>query len=931
MRRIIPHSSLAAVIGGVALLGGLTPIENRLAALRFRSLASPATGRVVVVSVDVASLRRAGGWPIAADAAAIRGLLDAGAERIALSGDFDAVTPETDEALTAAIRPFPGRVVVSPTGGGDPAREKPVDPNTLPAFAKVATLARPGASVDRDGAVRRYRYNDGSNVRSLASALIGRSAPAGHDRLDCGITVESIPHLAWSDVLAGRFPRSEVDGRFVIIGPAETGAAALTVPVAGRIPVPTLEALAAESLLQGRVMRQVPRWVTVLITLALGALFGVLIAILPPWIGLLAALPAVILLVGLPFLAQSAGGLLVEVSSWCLTVTGCYLLGLSRIVRQQNVAVNTSTQRMRQSERMTRRVLDKSLDAIVMVDRQGDILAINPACETLFGVTRREVTGQNVGRILDNSIGVFATDDGEAEGEAPRLLQSTGRRKDGRRFPVELAVVPIEDGDRTIRVGFIRDITARQAQEDLLRHQATHDALTGLPNRVLLQERVAEALKEARTDKQAVAFMILDLDRFKEINDTLGHQAGDALLQTIARRLEAPLRQSDTIARLGGDEFAVLLPMSGAAAAHLVATRLVESLEESFELSGLSLHVEASIGVSIFPDHGEEPAMLIQRADVAMYAAKKSGTRIRFYEASDDFSSVQQLSLKSDLRRALETNEFELHYQPKVAAAGGLLGVEALLRWNHPKRGRLAPGEFIGIAEHTGLIRGITAWALKEAIRQAAIWDRAGLELPVAVNLSARNLLQGDLPATVDSLLKKYNLPPERAVLEITESMIVEDPKLASDVVGRLRGLGVRISIDDFGTGYSSLSYLRNFPASELKIDKSFVTCVEENPGDRAIVRSTIELAHNLGLRCIAEGVENEGAWQLLQSLGCDGAQGYFFSKPLPAGPLEAWVADSRWARMSLGTLPDAYRASEGEEDELWKQVAEVREILERR
>jgi EAL domain-containing protein (putative c-di-GMP-specific phosphodiesterase class I) len=332
--------------------------------------------------------------------------------------------------------------------------------------------------------------------------------------------------------------------------------------------------------------------------------------------------------------------------------------------------------------------------------------------------------------------------------------------------------------------------------------------------------------------------------------------------------------------------------------------------------------------VAIFPEHGADAATLIQKADVAMYAAKRSGTRIRFYEPSDDFSSVRQLSLRSDLHQAVESNEFELHYQPKVAAAGGLLGVEALLRWNHPKLGRLAPGEFIGMAEHTGLIRGITGWALNEAIRQAAAWENAGLTLPVAVNLSARNLLQRDLPSSVDWLLKKYHLPPDRCVLEITESMIVEDPKLASEVVGRLRSLGVRISIDDFGTGYSSLSYLQHFPASELKIDRSFVTGVEENPGDRAIVRSTIELAHNLGLSCIAEGVETESAWELIKTLGCDGAQGYLFAKPLPAKALEEWVAESQWARKSPGTDAELYRPEVGEADELRNEVAEGREIL---
>ena len=427
-------------------------------------------------------------------------------------------------------------------------------------------------------------------------------------------------------------------------------------------------------------------------------------------------------------------------------------------------------------------------------------------------------------------------------------------------------------------------------------HQALHDALTDLPNRTLFHDRVGQALAAARREHLPVAVMIMDLDRFKEVNDTLGHASGDELLQQAGVRLRAALRESDTVARLGGDEFGVLLPrVVDSAAALTVARKLRKALEEPFTIHGLALQIEASVGIALYPEHGDDVHSLLQRADVAMYVAKEHPGGCEVYAKERDDYSPNRLTLLTELRRAIDVGELVLHYQPKAdLKTGRVTGVEALVRWNHPTRGLVRPDEFIPPAQKTGVIVPLTFFVLNEALRQARTWQLEGLDLCVGVNLSARNLLDVQLPDTVGGLLAKWEVPPSLLELEITESTILADPVRAMNVLSRLNGMGVRLAIDDFGTGYSSLAYLKRLPVDELKIDKSFVQGMEEDENDAVIVRSTIDLGRNLGLRVVAEGVESAAAWRLLAALGCDVAQGYYVSRPVPAAELAAWLRGRR-------------------------------------
>jgi diguanylate cyclase (GGDEF)-like protein len=422
------------------------------------------------------------------------------------------------------------------------------------------------------------------------------------------------------------------------------------------------------------------------------------------------------------------------------------------------------------------------------------------------------------------------------------------------------------------------------------RRQAHTDDLTGLGNRRLLHAEMNAALKPGGKPPK-LALLVIDLDRFKEINDAFGHEIGDQLLRLVGPRLERTLVPGDVLVRLGADEFAVLVREADVHRAAEVATRLLAVLETPFTLEGVALHIDASIGIAVYPDHAADGAGLLQRADIAMYQAKEARTGWHLYDAEPTEYGRGRLQLIEDLRAALTTDQLVLHYQPKVdASSRQVVGVEALVRWQHPTQGLLYPDTFLPVAEQTRLMRSLASVVLQMALEQAAVWRNAGRDLSVAVNLSVANLLDAHLPLEVARLLTSFHLPPSALELEITESTLMIDPVRSKEVLEALRGLGVRLAVDDYGTGYSSLAYLRELAVDELKLDKSFVIPMLENPDAAAIVRSTVDLAHALGLRMVAEGVESEQHLEELARLGCDVAQGYHISRPVPAAQLDEWL-----------------------------------------
>ena len=470
----------------------------------------------------------------------------------------------------------------------------------------------------------------------------------------------------------------------------------------------------------------------------------------------------------------------------------------------------------------------------------------------------------------------------------------------GKKFYFQISCTGIvEDGYLKRVWGTTKDITARRRYEEKLRYQSLHDSLTGLPNREKLYQDMEQCFAQ-RNGEQISALLLIDLDRFKEINDTLGHNVGDRLLQMVGPRLAAEMAEvPGTVARLGGDEFAVFLPrIRSTHQAVVFGHRLLDALAQEFDLGVFCTQMAASIGIAISPHQAQDCHTLMRYADIAMYHAKTQMLGLSIYSADADPHSPKRLAMMSELGRAIRENQLCLYFQPKVILdERRCYGFEALIRWIHPELGFVPPDDFIPIAEFTSLIHPLTAWVLEKSIAQCRQWQMQGLSLSVAVNLSARNLMDENIPKLVERLLIKYQLPPSRLELEITESSIMSDPNRALRILQQLHELGVHLSIDDFGTGYSSLAYLKRLPVQTLKIDNSFVRNMLEDLQDELIVNSTIHLAHNLGLTVVAEGVENEELLQRLSSMGCDEAQGYFIGRPMALNNADQWLVESGWIK----------------------------------
>ena len=457
-------------------------------------------------------------------------------------------------------------------------------------------------------------------------------------------------------------------------------------------------------------------------------------------------------------------------------------------------------------------------------------------------------------------------------------------------------VVVVMDRSVLLVLLFLLPLTAIYANAAISlqrEHQALHDELTGLPNRTLLLRKTGEALAEAARSGSKTGFLLLDLDRFKEVNDTLGHPVGDGLLRLVAHRLTHSVRPGDVVARLGGDEFAVLLPaVRQVSAAREVAARLRAALAEPVRLEGMSFQIEASVGIALYPDDAGAVEVLLQRADVAMYLAKERRTGVETYVSDCDRNSPARLALLGDLRRAIDRAELELHYQPKVTLADGQThGMEALLRWRHPQRGMLMPGDFLAVAEQSYVMRDLTTWVVESACNKAARWRREGLDVQVSVNLCARDLLDSRLADTVDRGLSLYGLPPDALMLEISEQVLTGEPAHAIATAEELTRLGVPLSLDGFGTGYSSLVRLRRLRVNEVKIDASFIRRMLDSPDDELIVRSLVELVRALGIRSVAKGVETAEAAAALRAMGCDAAQGWHFSGALAPMQATEWLS----------------------------------------
>ncbi|NMG02534.1 EAL domain-containing protein [Azoarcus taiwanensis] len=541
--------------------------------------------------------------------------------------------------------------------------------------------------------------------------------------------------------------------------------------------------------------------------------------------------------------------------------------------------------------RLLSTVFTNASEGMLITDARARILAANPAFTQITGYPLDEVLGQTPALLRSGEhpedfyrqMWAVLTRDGEWHGEI------WNRRRDGSVYPEWLSISAVRDQGSGIShyIGVFSDMSERKAAEARIRFLAHHDTLTGLPNRVLMQDRLNQAVRNARRSKRHVAVLCLDLDRFKTINDSLGPEVGDQLIVKVAERCRATLRETDTLSRQGGDEFVIVLPeLEHAEDAAVAARKLLVALDTPFNLGDHQLAVSASIGIALHPGDGSTAAALIKNADIAMYRAKERGrARYEFYAEDINVATVGKLLLENQLRRAVSAGELMLHYQPKFAIEGArLIGFEALLRWRHPEQGELSPAAFLQVAEEAGLITEIGTWVLGEACAQQARWREQGhLNVPVAVNVSAQQFERQDIVALIRQSLEEHELPAPMLELELTETTLMRDPAMAADTLQRLRAMGVTLAIDDFGTGYASLSYLHLLPVQTVKIDRSFVAPIGSTDVDGKIASAIIALAHSLGMIVVAEGVETETQRALLAARGCDQIQGYLLGKPMSA------------------------------------------------
>ncbi len=562
---------------------------------------------------------------------------------------------------------------------------------------------------------------------------------------------------------------------------------------------------------------------------------------------------------------------------------------------------------LQRSRLETERIMDVVPEGILLTDQAGRIVMANARCEALFGYRREELLGQ--------SLEILLPEDRRAAHQVLRAdfvarprsrdmgtpgLDLQARRKDGSVFPVDVSLAPLQTDEGLWVVAAVRDVSERRHFEEQILHQATHDALTGLPNRLLYRQLLEQAMRQAERDETLLAVLFLDLDGFKTINDTLGHGAGDALLVQVAARIRGALRASDVVGRLGGDEFTILL--AGIRHVHVIsqiADNILAAIARPYEVEGREVNITASIGITVFPLDDANADSLLRNADTAMYHAKQEGrNRYSYYTAEMNRQMRQRLEVETGLRHALRENQFEVFYQPQVeVGTGRWVGLEALIRWRHPARGLIPPAEFIPVAEDSGLIEAIGEWVLTAVCRQIIEWDDKGFPpLRVAVNLSARQFAKPNLVDEVAAIFRSHgkDVLGERIELEVTESMLVGDMPRSVAQLKALREMGLKLAIDDFGTGYSSLSYLKRLPLTALKIDRSFIDGVTHGEDDAAIARAIIELAHSLRLAVVAEGVETTEQWQWLREHGCDLAQGYLFGRPMPAADVEAQLVAQR-------------------------------------
>lgn len=917
-------SSLVPVLLAIAIVtialacGALRPLENAFMDARSGWFYREPANDVVLVEIDARTLRALDRWPWSRDihAEMIRRLNEAKPRAVFYDVDFSVRSgePAADAAIASALAareyPFFLPAFWQPAGAG--ALGGYVLTRPLPEFERSTGVGLVNMSPSSDGLVRGIVHADqfgGVPYGSIVSQLAGRTdfEPGAEYPIDFAISPKSFKHVSFLDVLDGAI--DSLAGKTVFVGATalELGDT-VPVPVHRALPGVVAQATAYATLLEGNPTR-LPQWVTMIFA-------GIVCCGIPlyrrlPWRKTTAIAAATV--VGTLVLAtvlDSVAQVRFDVMPFVFAVVLSAIFGISLSADREALRALLAGLRLQRREALISSVLSASIDGIVVFGRDGIVQDANLSSAKLLGRSVDDLHGCNVKDVLPGIPDVQTLD------RSSNLTSLGGQSIFGDHFewmvgpedeqvPVEVSITRVAMGERIWFTAILRDMTERKKQQALLTHQATHDALTGLPNRLLLSRAL-----DGLSNTTPTALFMLDLDRFKDVNDSLGHATGDAVLTILGQRLRGALSEQNLIARIGGDEFAVVIPnYTDIIDLRALADDLLERVRSPIKTGSNTIEVGGSIGIALCPEHGVDGGALLQRADVAMYVAKNNRTNVEFYSAEADHSSIRHLKITGALRGAIANNELEVYYQPKVRLSDlKCIGVEALARWNHAELGNVTPGEFVPLAEESDLIMPLTRWSVMRALKDAAAWRASGLDIGMAVNLSARHLRD---PAFAEELLRAIRLhdtDPNILELEITETALMSDPAKAVAAIRVLTEAGVKIAIDDFGTGFSSLAYLKHLELDTLKIDRCFIKDITTNTNDQTIVRSTLRMAHSLDLSVVAEGIEERSHYELLRDLGCDVGQGYWIAKPMSADKLLAW-ADA-WDRgRALSAAVSAARA----------------------
>jgi diguanylate cyclase (GGDEF)-like protein/PAS domain S-box-containing protein len=913
-RSLAPIALAAAILLGAWGSGLLQSIEFAFRDARAHWFAHTVGNDVAIVEIDTRTMRSLDRWPWSRNVHAelIRQLNQAKPRAVLYDIDLSAPSadPSADAALAAALSQSTYPIVLPAfrqttrsAGENGYTLTKP-----LADFTHNARVGLVDPAPASDGLVRGIVHADefGGETHASAVSLLSGLDRFEHDveyPIDYSIAPESFPRVSYLNVADG--DTAGLAGKTVFVGATAAELHDMVdVPVYGAVPRIVMQAIAYASLRDGAAT-QAPGWVSIGLALLVCLTVPSLRAL--SWrktlaIASIGGCTALLAAIALDCIARLGGPhLRIDVIPLAFACIVCGSIGFAGPNNRQMLRAWLTGSREPRHEGLISGVLSASIDGIVVFDHDGIVRDANAAGAALLGWDLDMLPGQSIRHLLPGlpelqSLGAAWSNTTRDATPGDRFELNIGWGDSP--VPVEVSITRVNVDEQTWFTVILRDVTERKQQHALLKHQATHDALTGLPNRVML----GRALEALRPSTPAALFM-LDLDRFKDVNDVLGHATGDAVLTILGQRLRSALPEQNLIARIGGDEFAVVVPdYVDMVQLHALAEIVLERVRSPIKTGANTLEVGASIGIALCPEHGTDGPTLLQHADVAMYVAKNNRTSIEFYNADTDQCSLRDPKIAAALRSAIGNGELELFYQPKVRLSDlKCIGVEALARWTHPHYGAVLPAEFIPLAEESNLIAGLTRWSLVRALEDHLAWRRAGLDLDIAVNLSARHLRD---TAFAQELLNEIEsrVDPSRVELEIAETALMSDPEKAAAVLHVLTRAGVRIAMDDFGTGFSSLAYLKHLNIHTLKIDRSFIKDIANDPNDLTIVRSTLRMAHGLDLTVVAEGIEEREHHDMLRDLGCDIGQGYWIAQPMPADKLLAW--SQAWERGRPLQLP---------------------------